>query len=103
MSRDRAKRKGKAGTDASPIRVCSGGRQDICHRHDGRQGEWAGKAIWRQTEIPPVSEDTPMYCHSMGMTALMLTEVEELGEREGSGIGELVRSEHRERFCLTLH
>lgn len=53
-------------------------------------------------EIPPVSEDTPMYCHSMGMTALMLTEVEELGEREGSGIGKQVHSEHRERFCLTL-
>lgn len=53
-------------------------------------------------EPPPVSDDTPVCCHSMGTAALMLTELEEPGEREGSGIGRQAHSEHGERFCLTL-
>lgn len=49
-----------------------------------------------------MSEDSPVCSHSMGTAALTLTELEEPGQREGSGIGEQVRSEHSERFCLTL-
>lgn len=33
-------------------------------------------------EPPPVSDDTPVCCHSMGTAALMLTELEEPGREK---------------------